>query len=74
MLLKHSEPALEGDVAGSSVEIDTGRVDRKRCMDLLESEGRMGRILSPELVGAPDLSTPFEGRPGLKPPELISRN
>jgi len=65
-VLQHSD--------GPPVKIDAGRVDRKCCVDLLESQGRMGRILSPELVSAPDLSSPFEGRLGVELPELISRN
>jgi len=55
-------------------QIDTGRIDRQRCMDLLESEGRMGRVFLPELVGAPDLSSPFEGRLGVELSELLSCN
>ena len=34
----------------------------------------MGRVFSPELVGAPDFSSPFEGRLGVELSELISRN
>lgn len=55
-------------------QIDTGRIDRQRCMDLLESEGRMGRVFLPALVGAPDFSSPFEGRLDLELSELIRRN
>ena len=34
----------------------------------------MGRVLLPELIGASDLSFPFEGRLGIELSELISRN
>lgn len=51
-----------------------GAVDRKRCMNLLESQGGMGRVLLPKLVGAPDLSSPFERRLDIELSELISRN
>jgi len=64
-VLQHSD--------GPPVEIDRGRVDRKRCMDLLESEGWMGQVLLPQLIGAPDLSSPFERRLGIELSELISR-
>ena len=34
----------------------------------------MGRVFSPELVGAPDFSSPFEGRLGVELSELFSCN
>jgi hypothetical protein len=34
----------------------------------------MGRVFLPELVGAPDFSSPFEGRLDIELSELISRN
>ena len=56
----------------SPVEVHPGRVDGFSVVNLLESDGRMVRIVNPELVGSLDLRLAQERADGLSGDAVVA--
>lgn len=69
----HQGIGLE-DTDGPPVQIDPGRKDGEGCMNLLEAQRRMGRVLHPLKVGGLDSGMTRRRCSGKQQPEALGRD